>query len=262
MELTDAPIWSCSLERNVVYAATASADCTVKIWRGIEHEDGLPKVLETHQNPYIVRACAFWETIALDLLIRDINGHISIFRLGYDQASLYTIQPVKNHDKVAGSIRAVGCLSPNTFVSTYSNMTGVRFWDSRCLTFLAHKLETRAAVPNCEVSRDETSITLTGIRVGVQVLTLDNNQWTTQHYLISCRTASLYKHPRSGNIIAARGDDGYVHLYDHNHVEIDSNNVAESHPIQCVRFSPTERYYASGHKDHQPKMTRVRDGLW
>lgn len=228
-------VWSCCLDTNALFAATASADFTAKVWDAITGD-----VKHSFEHKHIVRSCAFSEDTNL-LLTGGMEKVLRIYDLNRPDA------PPREVDKSPGSVRTVAWLHSNqTILSSCTDIGGVRLWDVRNGQ-IVRTLETKSSVTSAEVSQDGRYITTCD---GTSVKFWDANYFgLVKSYEMPCTVESASLEPKYGNKFVAGGEDMWVRVFDFHTGEEIACNKGHHGPVHCVRFSPGGESYASGSED-------------
>lgn len=228
-------VWSCCLDRNALFAATASADFSAKIWDAITGD-----VKHSFDHKHIVRACAFSEDTHR-LLTGGMEKILRIYDLNRPDA------PPREVDKSPGSVRTVAWLhSDQTILSSCTDMGGVRLWDVRSGQ-IVRTLETKSSVTSAEVSQDGRYITTCD---GTSVKFWDANHFgLVKSYDMPCMVESASLEPKYGNKFVAGGEDMWVRVFDFHTGQEIACNKGHHGPVHCVRFAPGGESYASGSED-------------
>ncbi|CAN8305101.1 unnamed protein product [Cochlearia groenlandica] len=236
-------VWSCSLDKNAMRAASASADFTAKIWNALTGDE-----LHSFEHKHIVRACAFSEDTHL-LLTGGMEKILRIFDLNRPDA------PPKEVGKTLGSIRTVEWLhSDNTILSSCTDTGDIRLWDIRS-DKIVQTLETKSPVTSAEVSRDGRYITTAD---GSSVKFWDTNNFgLLKSYDMPCNVESASLEPKHGNTFIAGGEDMWVHRFDFQTGEEIGCNKGHHGPVHCVRYAPEGESYTSGSEDGTVRIWEV-----
>ncbi|KAI9910205.1 hypothetical protein PsorP6_011137 [Peronosclerospora sorghi] len=247
-------VWSATLDRDADFAATASADFSVKLWDALTGD-----VVTTLEHHHVVKSVAFTLDGARLLTggherrvrvfnVLDVKEHVVQEKLE-GRTGTHVRPPRPVHEMPTQQpIRKIVVLS-HALAATGEVDGTVRVWNLQTYDAV-RELHVEADVMDMEASRQGEILTVAaGTKVFFYAVKHDFALLHAYTMPMSFREeggASL--HPTEPKFVAG-GSDTWVRVFD-----FDSGALLETHkghhgPVRCVRYSPSGDSFATGSED-------------
>ncbi|KAF4040314.1 WD domain G-beta repeat [Phytophthora infestans] len=247
-------VWSAKLDNEAEFAATGSADFSVKIWDALTGD-----VVTTLEHKHVVKSVAFTSDGARLLTA----GHEKLLRVFDVQGVKEQLQTYKAEGRTGivvlpppplaemptvQQIRKVVVLSDRLAATGEVDGT-VTIWDLHAYT-QTRQLKVDADVMDMEASRDGQVLT---VAAGKQVYFYDVkndfallNSFPMPISFAEEGGASL--HPTESKFVAG-GSDTWVRVFDFKTGELLETHKGHHGPVRCLRYSPSGDSFATGSED-------------
>ncbi|TMW61583.1 hypothetical protein Poli38472_012774 [Pythium oligandrum] len=247
-------VWAAKLDHKVQFAASGSADFSVKLWDANSGD-----LITTFEHKHIVKSVEFTPDDSRLLTV----GHEKLFRV-YDLLSIKEQFETYRADGRTGivvmptppvaqmttkeQIRKVVVLNDHVAVTGEVDGT-LTVWNLHTYEKTS-EFKVDAGVMDLEASRNGTVIT---VAAGKKVYFFDatNNFAPLRSFQMPISFgeeggASL--HPRDNKFIAG-GSDTWVRVFDFESGELLETHKGHHGPVRCLRYSPTGDSFATGSED-------------
>jgi len=273
-------VWQSRLSGDAVYAGTASADFTAKIW-----DTYTGQCLNTLQHEHIVRAVAFPQGPNPQLIATGgFERKLRIWDMSRSQSQPSSISssptsaqensggPSLMHYELGtgvhgGVIKSIVWGADFNLVITASDDKTVRWWDLRSRAPIT-KVDLEGELGTCEMNASSsTHKSVLSVASGKNAYFFDGQtpgqlikKVTTQHDI-----ASLAFNPDERKFVVGGKNDTYVRVYDFDQERELDVHKGHHGPIWTTNFSPTGKLYATGSEDGTIKLWKFCNGpygLW
>lgn len=247
-------VWSATMDANAKYAATGSADFSVKFWDAVSGDE-----VAAFEHRHVVKSVAFTPDTSKLLT----GGHEKILRVFDLTPITEALEQYKAEGRTgivvpAGppiaqmqckeQIRKVVTLSDSMAVTGETDGT-ISVWNLESST-LVREFKTEAGVMDMEGSRQGTVLTVAaGNKVYFYDVGRDFALISAFEVPISFQEeggASL--HPKDEKFIAG-GSDTWVRVFDYKTGEMLETHKGHHGPVRCLRYSPSGESFATGSED-------------
>ncbi|KAG2520635.1 hypothetical protein BBO99_00006421 [Phytophthora kernoviae] len=247
-------VWSAKLDNEAEFAATGSADFSVKIWDALTGD-----VVATLEHKHVVKSVAF-STDGARLLTA---GHEKLLRVFDVQGVKEQLQMYKAEGRTgivvlppsplvemqtAQQIRKIAVLG-DTLAATGEVDGTVTIWDLDAYK-QTRQFKVDADVMDMEASRDGSVLT---IAAGKQVYFYDvAKDFALLHSfpmpISFAEEGGASLHPRESKFVAG-GSDTWVRVFDFKTGELLETHKGHHGPVRCLRYSPSGDSFATGSED-------------
>ncbi|KAF4316918.1 hypothetical protein G195_009673 [Phytophthora kernoviae 00238/432] len=247
-------VWSAKLDNEAEFAATGSADFSVKIWDALTGD-----VVATLEHKHVVKSVAF-STDGARLLTA---GHEKLLRVFDVQGVKEQLQMYKAEGRTgivvlppsplvemqtAQQIRKIAVLG-DTLAATGEVDGTVTIWDLDAYKQM-RQFKVDADVMDMEASRDGSVLT---IAAGKQVYFYDvAKDFALLHSfpmpISFAEEGGASLHPRESKFVAG-GSDTWVRVFDFKTGELLETHKGHHGPVRCLRYSPSGDSFATGSED-------------
>lgn len=235
-------VWTATIDPNCFVAATASADCSVKVWNATTGEE---KAALLHRS--VVKTVSLTDD-AEKCVSGGYEGLLRVWDLGRPDQELSSF-PLLPDGKKVRITHALWDGPEGTTVLVGAEDNGLRRFDTRTGA-MVQEVTMPGSVQDVEQS---AACNLLTVAAGNVVSFLDPKSLEVQkaHEMPSIHFrdeggASL--HP-SGDRFVAGGSDLWVRVFDFQTGEQLELNKGHHGPVRCLRYTPDGRHYATGSED-------------
>ncbi|KAF1776142.1 G-protein beta WD-40 repeat [Phytophthora cactorum] len=239
-------VWSAKLDNEAEFAATGSADFSVKIWDALTGD-----VVTTLEHKHVVKSVAFTADGAR-LLTAGHEKLLRVFDVVGIKEQLHTYKaegrtgivvlppPPIAEMSTAQQIRKVVVLSDRLAATGEVDGT-VTIWDLDAYT-QTRQFKVDADVMDMEASRDGQVLTVAAGKQDFALL----NAFPLPISFAEEGGASL--HPTESKFVAG-GSDTWVRVFDFKTGELLETHKGHHGPVRCLRYSPSGDSFATGSED-------------
>ncbi|XP_040375488.1 serine-threonine kinase receptor-associated protein isoform X2 [Rosa chinensis] len=234
-------VWSCDINSMGRLAATASEDCTVRIW-DINARQCVHKFSEGN----IMQSCAF-----------SLVGNYIVMGGFRDNLKLYDLHqvdtPIWQIANLDACVRSVAWMDDHRLMVSFSDKVGFRVWDIRgppCIK----EIRTHSSVTSIELHQSKNYITT----MSANTATIWNLTFNPLVELCVPRISESASFRPQNDILIVGGDDRVVRILGvKDRTEISVGGGFHMGPIQCVRFSPNGQSFAAGSRDGRTIIRKI-----
>ncbi|GMF55861.1 unnamed protein product [Phytophthora fragariaefolia] len=246
-------VWSAKLDGAAEFAATGSADFSVKLWDALTGD-----AVATLEHKHVVKSVSFSRdgarllTAGHEKLLRvfDVLGlkeQLQSYKADGRTGIVLPPPPPLAEMKTAQQIRKVVVLSDRLAATGEVDGT-VSVWDLDSYA-LTRQFKVDADVMDMEASRDGRVLT---VAAGKQVRAEIDSDFALLHAfpmpISFAEEGGASLHPTESKFVAG-GSDTWVRVFDFETGELLETHKGHHGPVRCLRYSPSGDSFATGSED-------------